>query len=118
MDRRVFLKLNRKKTYRKRKLVIFSSPLKIKRVAFSPRPSTSNPTPLSTPKSKRLYGKRPHTPSSLRKKPKRLNFEDVRKPESIHVPVDTEKVQVGKDQEKTQSEKDSHSKNQGGKKPN
>ena len=28
------------------------------------------------------------------------------------------KVQVGKDQEKTQSEKDSHSKNQGGKKPN
>ena len=32
---------------------------------------------------------------------------------------DTEKkVQVGKDQEKAQSEKDSHSKNQGGKKPN
>ena len=29
-----------------------------------------------------------------------------------------EKVQVGKDQEKAQSEKDSHSKNQGGKKPN
>ena len=28
-----------------------------------------------------------------------------------------EKVQVGKDQEKTQSEKDSHSKNRGGKKP-
>ena len=28
------------------------------------------------------------------------------------------KVQVGKDQEKTQSEKDSHSKNRGGKKPN
>ena len=28
------------------------------------------------------------------------------------------KVQVGKDQEKVQSEKDSHSKNQGGKKPN
>ena len=28
------------------------------------------------------------------------------------------KVQVGKDQEKAQSEKDSHSKNQGGKKPN
>ena len=27
------------------------------------------------------------------------------------------KVQVGKDQEKTQSEKDSHSKNRGGKKP-
>ena len=27
------------------------------------------------------------------------------------------KVQVGKDQEKAQSEKDSHSKNQGGKKP-
>ena len=29
-----------------------------------------------------------------------------------------EKVQVGKDQEKAQSEKDSHSKNRGGKKPN
>ena len=28
------------------------------------------------------------------------------------------KVQVGKDHEKAQSEKDSHSKNQGGKKPN
>ena len=31
---------------------------------------------------------------------------------------DFEKVQVGKDQEKAQSEKDSHSKNRGGKKPN
>ena len=29
-----------------------------------------------------------------------------------------EKVQVGKDQEKAQPEKDSHSKNRGGKKPN
>ena len=29
-----------------------------------------------------------------------------------------EKVQVGKDQEKAKSEKDSHSKNRGGKKPN
>ena len=29
-----------------------------------------------------------------------------------------EKVQVGKDQEKAQSEKDSHSKNRGGKKQN
>ena len=29
----------------------------------------------------------------------------------------SKKVQVGKDQEKTQSEKDSHSKNRGGKKP-
>ena len=29
-----------------------------------------------------------------------------------------ENVQVGKDQEKAQSEKDSHSKNRGGKKPN
>ena len=34
---------------------------------------------------------------------------------SLHA---NEKVQVGKDQEKAQSEKDSHSKNQGGKKPN
>ena len=31
---------------------------------------------------------------------------------------DYENVQVGKDQEKAQSEKDSHSKNRGGKKPN
>ena len=30
----------------------------------------------------------------------------------------SKKIQVGKDQEKAQSEKDSHSKNQGGKKPN
>ena len=30
----------------------------------------------------------------------------------------TQKVQVGKDQEKAQSEKDSHSKNRGGKKLN
>ena len=29
-----------------------------------------------------------------------------------------EEVQVGKDQEKAQSEKESHSKNRGGKKPN
>ena len=32
--------------------------------------------------------------------------------------ISYEKVQVGKDQEKAQSEKDSHSKNRGGKKPN
>ena len=32
--------------------------------------------------------------------------------------VFSKKVQVGKDQEKAQSEKDSHSKNRGGKKPN
>ena len=31
---------------------------------------------------------------------------------------DRKKVQVGKDQEKAQSERDSHSKNRGGKKPN
>ena len=30
----------------------------------------------------------------------------------------SEKVQIGKDQEKAQSERDSHSKNRGGKKPN
>ena len=36
----------------------------------------------------------------------------------VDVFADMEKVQVGKDQEKAQSEKDSHSKNQGGKKPN
>ena len=34
-----------------------------------------------------------------------------------HVMIE-KKVQVGKDQEKAQSEKDSHSKNRGGKKPN
>ena len=32
--------------------------------------------------------------------------------------LDTKKVQVGKDQEKAQSERDSHSKTGGGKKPN
>ena len=32
--------------------------------------------------------------------------------------ISKKKVQVGKDQEKAQSEKDSHSKNRGGKKPN
>ena len=32
--------------------------------------------------------------------------------------IKVKKVQVGKDQEKAQSEKDSHSKNRGGKKPN
>ena len=36
----------------------------------------------------------------------------------ITVQGNYEKVQVGKDQEKAQSEKDSHSKNRGGKKPN
>ena len=35
---------------------------------------------------------------------------------NFHMPF--KKVQVGKDQEKAQSEKDSHSKNRGGKKPN
>ena len=34
-----------------------------------------------------------------------------------HIKI-SKKVQVGKDQEKAQSEKDSHSKNRGGKKPN
>ena len=37
---------------------------------------------------------------------------------TISLSNDLKKVQVGKDQEKAQSEKDSHSKNRGGKKPN
>ena len=37
---------------------------------------------------------------------------------SVYLPISIKKVQVGKDQEKAQSEKDSHSKNRGGKKPN
>ena len=38
---------------------------------------------------------------------------------SVHAYFEIDKkVQVGKDQEKAQSEKDSHSKNRGGKKPN
>ena len=37
---------------------------------------------------------------------------------SVLLGTGNKKVQVGKDQEKAQSEKDSHSKNQGGKKPN
>ena len=36
----------------------------------------------------------------------------------IELENSNKKVQVGKDQEKAQSEKDSHSKNRGGKKPN
>ena len=36
----------------------------------------------------------------------------------IKMQISSKKVQVDKDQEKAQSEKDSHSKNQGGKKPN
>ena len=35
----------------------------------------------------------------------------------VHM-TSSKKVQAGKDQEKAQSEKDSHSKNRGGKKPN
>ena len=35
-----------------------------------------------------------------------------------HLIIIEKKVQVGKDQEKAQSEKDSHSKNRGGKKTN
>ena len=35
-----------------------------------------------------------------------------------NVAIRSKKVQVGKDQEKAQPEKDSHSKNRGGKKPN
>ena len=37
---------------------------------------------------------------------------------SLYLARNDRKVQVGKDQEKAQSEKDSHSKNRGGKKPN
>ena len=37
---------------------------------------------------------------------------------SLYLACNDRKVQVGKDQEKAQSEKDSHSKNRGGKKPN
>ena len=39
-------------------------------------------------------------------------------PSHIGIYGNEKKVQVGKDQEKAQSEKDSHSKNEGGKKPN
>ena len=35
-----------------------------------------------------------------------------------HLMLVSKKVQVGKDQEKAQSERDSHSKNRSGKKPN
>ena len=43
-----------------------------------------------------------------------VNNDELRKLHNIN----EKKVQVGKDQEKAQSEKDSHSKNRGGKKPN
>ena len=45
-------------------------------------------------------------------------FQDGRSGFSSHDVFHNKKVQVGKDQEKAQSEKDSHSKNRGGKKPN
>ena len=44
-----------------------------------------------------------------------LRIQPARRPQGKKAP---KKVQVGKDQEKAQSEKDSHSKNRGGKKPN
>ena len=43
---------------------------------------------------------------------------DIKTTYVIHHPVKAKKVQVGKDQEKAQSEKDSHSKIRGGKKSN
>ena len=47
------------------------------------------------------------------------SFQEAVKNKSCLVTVSfLKKVQVGKDQEKAQSEKDSHSKNRGGKKPN
>ena len=49
-----------------------------------------------------------------------VDFENILRSNShlLTGPQDKKKVQVGKDQEKAQSEKDSHSKNRGGKKPN
>ena len=46
----------------------------------------------------------------------RLKKKKKKKKNTWHTVSET--VQVGKDQEKTQSEKDSHSKNRGGKKTN
>ena len=43
---------------------------------------------------------------------------DVTKHIRLVPPFQEKELQVGKDQEKVQSEKDSHSKNRGGKKPN
>ena len=43
---------------------------------------------------------------------------DTRKAFDVANHVILKKIQVGKNQEKAQSEKDSHSKNRGGKKPN
>ena len=45
-------------------------------------------------------------------------FEENKKQQNMYMTTKNEKVQVGKDQEKAQSERDSHSKNRGGKKPN
>ena len=47
-----------------------------------------------------------------------FSFRSHRRTLHFSQPILYEKVQVGKDQEKAQSEKDSHSKNRGGKKPN
>ena len=59
------------------------------------------------------------TPQIRRKiRRKKCNSPKAKKTGSAKFKTKFEKVQVGKDQEKAQSEKDSHSKNQGGKKPN
>ena len=45
-------------------------------------------------------------------------LQNMWKKSNVYIFPHCKKVQVGKDQEKAQSEKDSHSKNRGGKKPN
>ena len=59
--------------------------------------------------------------------PQIVNYMSLQKQIHVHCyfllikcenPLQCKKVQVGKDQEKAQSEKDSHSKNRGGKKTN
>ena len=45
-----------------------------------------------------------------------ISHDEIKK--AIQSLKSNKKVQVGKDQEKAQSERDSHSKNRGGKKPN
>ena len=50
----------------------------------------------------------------------RVMTRNVQLEKCVYIVINHEgkKVQVGKDQEKAQSERDSHSKNRGGKKPN
>ena len=66
----------------------------------------------------KIMKKKKKTKKKKKKKKKKTKKKKTTDNWKEEVPEEvSEKVQVGKDQEKAQSEKDSHSKNRGGKKP-